>query len=252
VAGAAWSAGEALAAGRQAIDGAALPACAAAIDATHCDFASRATLGPVVLDATTLAPKLITPYTLTACAGALVGKVPAGGGCKADVECRDGRCDNRDTPGCAGTCVARSAPVPAYPGLGESCPTGDCAPGLYCDVMSLICRERLAAGSPCTPDGDPCADGLSCTSAGCRAWSDVGQVCSEDADCAGDAFCDGGACKLWGQLGDNCSAINCTFDLYCNAQDQCTKKSAFGGSCETVDACLGGGCSNGTCALICS
>jgi hypothetical protein len=187
---------------------------------------------------------------LAACERVFLGTVPTGGACWFNEECADGgACTRLDctTPGCcAGTCLARPAPVPAggdcsnlvadqHCVAGTVCISGTCtlplAPGARCAlfdscVLPYECRNIDPATNmgTCTPPperGQPCGVGDVASACNderdncdyvahvCAAGIPVGGACTFGYPpfCVDYAECEGSTCVQRPGLGAACDPL---------------------------------------------
>ena len=114
----------------------------------------------------------------------LSGLVAPGQQCLYDYECFENSY-------CAPDRTCRELPQ-----LGQQCPGGICADGLYCDWNQGTCQARKGANQTCDTSYE-CAENLYChVSTGgntCQATKQNGILCANDYECASD-FCLPGVC----------------------------------------------------------
>jgi hypothetical protein len=161
------------------------------------------------------------------CGKVFTGLLPAGSACFFDDECADrGTCGNQVCSNhcCAGTCVARPAPIPLGGDCGNPLPNQDCIEGTICAANATgggSCKTPLPAGARCGPY-DRCALPYHCggninldTGEGnCTAPPGQGQPCVNSDDCD-----------------DIRNACDPTTHV-------CISRVAGGGACATTDACV--------------
>jgi hypothetical protein len=191
-------------AGKVSLDGAKVAACAARVDATTrgCDW---------------IAPG--TPTAPAECAGAVTGKVAAGGRCTSSLECGgDLHCAGQGatTPG---TCK------PPQP-LGAACGNSVDTLATYLSVRGIE-RQKPA-----------CAEHCALTSHRCEPEPPSGAACHASINCAANQRCVNGRCE-----GDDLA--------------QAERRAEPGGPCATDRDCESGGCvvgANGarSCAMKCA
>jgi hypothetical protein len=140
-----------------------------------------------------------------------------GAPCAEAGQCASGFCALGTTSSC-GTCAA-------VPAAGEPCtPTNQCGSNLCSDEK--ICVVPLAAGAPCDPDTERCADGLRChgTPSVCVAYDttvDPGEACGtvngQNVACT-DGACIDDVCVANAALGEACDRTNgplCGYGTFC-------------------------------------
>jgi hypothetical protein len=200
----------------------------------------------------------------TACAEVIAGTVLAGGACFFPDQCESGLCQLADSTCsrarqcCAGTCVAKPAPIPvggncSAPMPNQSCDTGAicissictvpsrvegaactssflCASPLYCDLDSATsmgtCRRAAPSGAACSGVFSSCDDlreYCDPTSGTCKTRVAVGGTCdvSNPYNCVGYAQCEGTTCVARLKAGETCSSStgpDCLGSLECDAQ----------------------------------
>lgn len=165
-------------------------------------------------------------------------------------DCAEGLlCDGDPDGTCYDPCAVAQA--------GERCsfPFVDCAPGLYCDIGTWVCKAPGDIGDPCT--GDPeCKEGLSC-----HQWDDVcmptpglDDACQPFSRCAGGLHCTSVApaeivCRPLPQAGEPCG-FDCAEGLVCDdLTDTCRAPRGAGEPCAEDAVCRDGlVCRDGACA----
>jgi len=183
-----------------------------------------------------------------ACEVVLVGTVANGGACFLSTECASARCQQADTaclPAhqcCAGTCVAKPAPIPAGADCSASLPDQNCAEGSYC----------LTTATSTTPT--------------CLVPSKVvGTPCSSLFDCASPLFCDAdpstgtGTCQRAAASGAACNSdvlfgsCDDLREVCSTATGTCTPRGAVGAACDPLQtlSCLSyAECIGSTCVAL--
>jgi len=179
------------------------------------------------------------------CSEVFVGTVADGGACFLSTECASAKCQQADTacqPAqqcCAGTCIAKPAPIPAGADCTALQPGQECAAGSYCFTI---------APSP-TPT--------------CVVPSKVaGAACTTIVQCASPLFCDldvatgAGTCQPAAATGAACNSdvlfgsCDNLRELCSTATGTCTPRGAVGapcdplqyGSCLSYAECIGSTC----------
>jgi hypothetical protein len=105
-------------------------------------------------------------------------KIAQGGACGDNEDCAQGL-------GCAdGVC----APLPT---VGQTCLSGDCAPGISCESGNTCLLARYP-GDTCTEENSVCMESL-CRGTSCQTRARLGEACAEDNDCA-SGTCGAGGC----------------------------------------------------------
>ena len=193
--------------------------------------------------------------SLAVCGRVFLGTVPPGGACFFNEECADlGRCARLDCtmPGCcAGTCVARPAPIP----IGGYCTNSvdeECVEGTVCSNASQACEVPLAPGAPCT-DSDTCVVPYECRNIDsatlmgtCTPPPGPGQPCGTvglSGSCNDEReTCDDVAhvCRRRIRPGGACT-FRCVYYAECDGTT-CVARPGLGASCEPLlpaDECLG-------------
>lgn len=218
----------------------------------------------------------------------LSGDAADGEACQWTGECgAHSVCSSLPRTGCPGTCQPRlgegqesTVPFQCDEGLvisgsticqraipeGQSCHglgvlDAVCAPGLYCDPDSQVCRRFASAGESCDPaNGRSCAWTLFCDEGTCQKRGREGDSCTAAsassilsyADCQQGLFCDAdpgaaGRCRELRGEGASCRDYKeCDPGLYCNGGDP---ESGQRGTCRRIsregDDCTGGFCTAG-------
>lgn len=155
---------------------------------------------------------------------------PFGEACQGDV-CADG----------AGACDGTCSPLPVE---GEAC-GGICAPGLLCSPAGK-CATPLSAGTPCSPEGMPCAPPTHCIDGGCRVLGGPGESCTTEGGCRPGLVCGGGTCSegpTTCEPGDPCGNEALCFG---RPERHCAAPLPDGVPCTQDDSCEGW--CDGTCA----
>ncbi|MFO0592146.1 MAG: hypothetical protein U0441_31675 [Polyangiaceae bacterium] len=182
----------------------------------------------------------------------ILGTRPSGSACATGIQCESGSCSGSSDAKC-GTCNIRKAVgetcqvvnevcapgafcsqegkcVATPTKVGDACPNGVCAGGLYCN--NGTCAALLGAGAACESFFQ-CnySDGVTCdsTSKKCVQMkvAAVGEACGTDplTVCAGDASCDTmtNKCVARPKLGEACTvdAIDCAFGSECSDAGKC-------------------------------
>jgi hypothetical protein len=192
---------------------------------------------------------------LAVCRRAFLGMVPPGGACFFNEECADrGTCSSTTctTPECcAGTCLARPAPIP----VGSYCSNSvyeECVEGSVCSNASNACEVPLAPGARCTAS-DTCVVPYECrnidpaTLVGtCTPPPETGQPCGMvglSGSCNDERdSCDDVAhvCKRRIPAGGACT-FRCVYYAECDGTT-CVQRPGLGASCDPLlpaDECLG-------------
>lgn len=206
------------------------------------------------------------------------GAVDADGECFQDAECISGHCQiqvaDQNCP--VGKCIGNTPPPALTFGqLGDSCSTGTCAAGLYCDIETFTCLNLLSNGAPCVTNadcgyglgcagdprmckplpaiGEPCPDyvcrdeGAYCGATGCVAVGLPGATCSSSTECSSYYTCDfsSGTCKRGPITGEPCTLGNarCFDASFCDSSTlMCVPYRGVGEICSTSLQCASGEC----------
>ena len=172
--------------------------------------------------------------------------------CQVGLACVEGRCVPAPAPGepCAeslqcgrnATCLLSSARVCApLAQLDESCFSGECAPGLACELVGdlPICRPEVPQGQPCT-SFQTCEAGSVCNADACTPLPGRDEVCLF-GQCAGGLLCDAATqrCSDLAVEGETCNATSeCAAGLGCDSRNfpsVCSTRLPEGGECGFVD-----------------
>lgn len=172
--------------------------------------------------------------------------------CQAGLACTDGLCAPApaigaactESPQCGrdATCLLSSARICApLAELDEPCFSGECAPGLACEIVNdlPICRPEVPQGEPCTPF-QTCEAGSVCNAGTCAPLPGRDEVCLF-GQCGSGLLCNA-ATQRCGDLaleGETCNATSeCAAGLGCDARDfpsVCRTKLPEGGDCGFLD-----------------
>ena len=212
------------------------------------------------------APGLGCDFASGTCPGACA---PGAGGficdttpCSEDEECfyPDGGTTPRCVTPMLGADAAEGQPCGLVEEGAESVTRRACAPGLWCTGNASTigtCRAPIAAGAPCTSEGDRCVDGHFCAGGSCRAVTIVrtpGGPCDEAMLQICDPLlrleCQSGACVeiTDGNAGSPCrggdfSETTCDEGLVCHRDTMtCGAPKSAGAGCESDDECASGSC----------
>lgn len=229
----------------------------AAGTATYDGQAARACIDAFKRFASCKATQIGDPQLAVAvCGRVFLGMVPPGGACFFNEECADrGICARIDCTAqgcCAGTCVARPAPIPAGGYCSNSVPYEECVEGTVCSNASHTCEVPVAPGARCT-ESDICVVPYECrnidsaTLVGtCTPPPDRGQpcgtagisyACNDERDTCDDVA---HVCKARIPAGGACT-FRCAYYAECDGTT-CVQRPGLGATCDpTVPEgdCLG-------------
>jgi hypothetical protein len=144
-----------------------------------------------------------------ACREALLGDVPAEGGCFTKMECASGICELPSGNASCGACVAPLA-------RGATCVSGQfingsyfdrCGLDDYCDAQTKRCVARLAEGAACSSETSrACALGLKCATPAAGGAGTCQRFAGEGEPCAGLGTLGGSLCENWLSCSTTCQA----------------------------------------------
>jgi hypothetical protein len=165
-----------------------------------------------------------------ACREALLGDVPAKGGCFTKMECASGICELPSGNADCGACVA---PL----GRGATCVSGEfingsyfdrCGLDDYCDEQTNRCVARLAENAACNAQTSrACALGLKCVTPAAGGAGTCQRFAAEGEPCAALGTLGGSLCENWLSCSSTCQA-------------QVGALGAAGDGCANGERCLPG------------
>jgi len=201
------------------------------------------------------------PPIPASCDAIFRGTVADAGACLEDEACVSGHCNlescTADQMCCAGVCEAR---IP----LGGACRAFEtCVVGTFCQQDEItgagFCVMPIAAGQPCRPGFDECADNLYCFGGPSGAPSTCGTLPAEGQPCGGgSSICDDNqdicdstthVCTPRVALGGNCASGICQSFATCDPTSKtCVVRGRVGSSCTDSESCVAGlRCAGGVC-----
>jgi hypothetical protein len=167
------------------------------------------------------------PWVAACMTSPWTGTVADGGTCFFNFDC-----------GSASTCTPAQV-CKALPGVNQACPTGVCAPGLFCNG---VCTAQGGVGSACTAD-EECMSPLFCNTTlampVCATKVAGGGACESSQECE-SGQCSPGTCGSGTQecfVDTDCSGMCSNNGMFCTQDFNCGLGTCIGGSGSAVTSC---------------